>query len=112
LPSYSDNKDVDALRKMLAIVYDAAIQAQLMTISAHRCANAPTGATIQRNETRRRGLNTRAASIDLQVQRAGLRFAGATLARGWIFLTAIFGGNPQLPLSLFSGPIPHKLSAK
>ena len=64
------NKDVDALRNMLAILYDAATQAQF---DDHICAPVHERSEQrrdQRNGPRSRGLNTRAGSLDLEIPRA------------------------------------------
>ena len=61
------NKDVDVLREMLALVYDAAIQAQF----DDHVGTAPHERTTQRrdlrNGSRTRGLNTRAGDLDLEI---------------------------------------------
>ncbi len=64
------NKDVDVLREMLALVYDAAIQAQFddhVGAAPHERTDARRDL---RNGTRTRGLNTRAGSLDLEIPRA------------------------------------------
>lgn len=64
------NKDVDALRNMLAIVYDAAIQAQFEDHIGAPLHERSEQRRDQRNGTRSRGLNTRAGSLDLEIPRA------------------------------------------
>lgn len=64
------NKDVDALRNMLAIVYDAAIQAQFDDHIGAPLHERSEQRRDQRNGTRSRGLNTRAGSLDLEIPRA------------------------------------------
>ena len=63
-------KDIDVLREMLALVYDAAIQAQFddhVGAAPHERTEARRDL---RNGTRTRGLNTRAGSLDLEIPRA------------------------------------------
>src|SRR6185437_14046263 len=48
----------------------------------------------------------RCAGIVLSNDRDDLRLGKATLVHGWISLAARLGGNPQLSLAPFSGPIP------
>ena len=63
-------KDVDALRSMLAVVYDAAIQAQFDDHIGAPLHERSEQRRDQRNGTRSRGLNTRAGSLDLAIPRA------------------------------------------
>lgn len=63
-------RDVDVLRSMLAVVYDAAIQAQFdehIGVAPHERSEARRD---QRNGSRTRGLNTRAGSLDLEIPRS------------------------------------------
>jgi putative transposase len=64
------SKDVDVLREMLALVYDAAIQAQFDDhVGAAPHERSETRRDV-RNGSRTRGLNTRAGSLDLEIPRA------------------------------------------
>jgi transposase-like protein len=63
-------KDVDVLRNMLAVVYDAAIQAQFDDHIGAPLHERSEQRRDQRNGTRSRGLNTRAGSLDLAIPRA------------------------------------------
>jgi len=64
------NKDVDVLRSLLGLVYDAAIEAQFDEhIGAERHERSDSRLDL-RNGTRTRGLNTRAGSLDLEIPRA------------------------------------------
>jgi transposase-like protein len=64
------NKDVDALRSMLAVVYDAAIQAQFDDHIGAQPHERSEQRRDQRNGARTRGLNTRAGSLELEIPRA------------------------------------------
>jgi transposase-like protein len=64
------SKDIDVLREMLGLVYDAAIQAQFddhVGAAPHERTDARRDV---RNGSRTRGLNTRAGSLDLEIPRA------------------------------------------
>ncbi len=64
------SKDVDVLREMLALVYDAAIQAQFDDhVGAAPHERTETRRDL-RNGSRSRGLNTRAGSLELEIPRA------------------------------------------
>jgi putative transposase len=63
-------QDVDALRSMLSVVYDAAIQAQFDDHIGAQPHERSDERRDQRNGTRSRGLNTRAGSLDLEIPRA------------------------------------------
>jgi transposase-like protein len=63
-------KDVDVLRSMLSLVYDAAIQAQFDEHIGAEPHERSESRRDQRNGTRSRGLNTRAGSLDLEIPRA------------------------------------------
>ena len=64
------SKDVDVLREMLAAVYDAAIRAQFDEHIGIERYGRGEARNDQRNGTRRRGLNTRAGTIDLEIPRS------------------------------------------
>jgi len=64
------NNNIDVLREMLGLVYDAAIEAQFdhhIGAAAHERRETRRD---QRNGFRSRGLNTRAGSLDLEIPRA------------------------------------------
>ena len=64
------SKDIDVLREMLGLVYDAAIEAQFdehVGAAPHERTDARRDV---RNGSRTRGLNTRAGSLDLEIPRA------------------------------------------
>jgi putative transposase len=63
-------KDVDVLRSMLSLVYDAAIQAQFADHIGADPHERSEQRRDQRNGMRSRGLNTRAGSLDLEIPRA------------------------------------------
>ena len=64
------SKDIDVLREMLGLVYDAAIQAQFDDhVGAAPHERTDTRRDV-RNGSRTRGLNTRAGSLDLEIPRA------------------------------------------
>jgi transposase-like protein len=63
-------KDTDFLRGMLAMVYDAAIQAQFDEHIGAELHERSAARRDQRNGTRMRGLNTRAGSLDLEIPRS------------------------------------------
>lgn len=63
-------RDVDVLRNMLSLVYDAAIQAQFDEHIGAEPHERSEQRRDQRNGTRARGLNTRAGSLDLEIPRA------------------------------------------
>jgi putative transposase len=63
-------KDVDVLRSMLSLVYDAAIRAQFDDHIGADPHERSDQRRDQRNGTRGRGLNTRAGSLDLEIPRA------------------------------------------
>ncbi|PZR57366.1 MAG: IS256 family transposase [Candidatus Meridianibacter frigidus] len=63
-------KDVDVLRSMLSLVYDAAIQAQFDDHIGAEPHERSERRRDQRNGARSRGLNTRAGSLDLEIPRA------------------------------------------
>ena len=63
-------KDVDVLRSMLSLVYDAAIQAQFNEHIGAEPYERGEQRNDRRNGTRSRGLNTRAGSLDLAIPRA------------------------------------------
>lgn len=64
------NPDVDVLREMLAMVYDAAIQAQFREHVGAEPHERSEERRDMRNGTRKRGLNTLAGSLDLLIPRA------------------------------------------
>ena len=64
------SKNIDVLREMLGLVYDAAIQAQFDDHIGAAPHERTAGRRDQRNGTRTRGLNTRAGSLDLDIPRA------------------------------------------
>ncbi len=64
------SKNIDVLREMLGLVYDAAIQAQFDDHIGAAPHERTAGRRDQRNGTRTRGLNTRAGSLDLEIPRA------------------------------------------
>jgi putative transposase len=64
------NPDADVLREMLALVYDAAIQAQFREHIGAEPHQRSDDRRDLRNGTRTRGLNTRAGSLDLLIPRA------------------------------------------
>lgn len=64
------NKDIDVLREMLALVYDAAIGAQFRDHVGADPHERTEERRDLRNGTRTRGLNTRAGSLDLEIPRA------------------------------------------
>ena len=63
-------RDVDVLRSMLSLVYDAAIQAQFDEHIGAEPHERSQNRRDQRNGTRTRGLNTRTGSLDLEIPRA------------------------------------------
>jgi transposase-like protein len=63
------NKDVDSLRGMLTLVYDAAIRAQFDDHIGAQLHERSEERNDRRNGTRSRGLNTRAGTLDLEIPR-------------------------------------------